>query len=85
MKAVQRSLHLIGQVVTLHQTKQARYVGLIYKDISCISLKTEKQCIGKISINKDVNTYLKVLVNVPSCLQKPRKILVEAELLTETE
>ena len=85
MKEVQRSLHLIGQVITLHQTKQDSYMGLIHIDIACISLKTKKQCTRKISINKDVNTCLEDLVNVPSCSQKPRKIQVGAELSTATE
>ena len=85
MKEVQRSLHLMSQVVTLHQTKKDRYMGLIHIDISCISLKTKKQCIRKININKDVKTYLEVSVNVPSCLQKASKTPVEVELLTATE
>ena len=82
---VQRSLHLMGQVVTLHQTKQNKCMGLIHIDISYISLKTKKQCIREISINKDVKKYLEDLVNIPSCPQELRKILVEAELLTTTE
>ena len=82
---VQRSLHLMGQVITLHQTKQDICMGLIHIDISCISLKIKKQCIREININEDVNTCLEDLVNVPSCPQEPRKILVEAELLTTTE
>jgi hypothetical protein len=75
----------MGQVVTLHQTKKDKYMGLIHIDISYISLKTKNECIRKISINKDVNTCLEDLVNVLSCPQKPSKILVGAELSIATE
>ena len=82
---VQRSLHRMGQVITLHQTKQDRCMGLIHKDISYISLKTKKQCIREISIKKDVKSCLEDFVKVLSCPQESRKIIIGAELLTVTK
>ena len=57
------SLHLIGQVVTPHPTKD-RCMELIYKAISHINPKTNKYCKRENNISKDAKLKLEVFASI---------------------